>query len=94
MPEPLTKEDVFNTDRFIVADCRHGGYDDKKLQSKGRCPIFGDFVDWKSVTVVCTKEEEWEVETQLTYQHGANSVSQYKELDDGRVAMRSDYMAW
>ena len=94
MPEPLTKEDVFNTDRFIVADCRHGGYDEKKLQSKGRCPIFGDFVDWKSVTVVCTKEEEWEVETQLTYQHGADSVSQYKELDDGRVAMRSDYMAW
>ena len=94
MTERLTKEDVFNTDRFIVADDRHGGYDEKNLQSRGRCPIFGDFVDLKSVTVVCTKEEAWEVETQLTYQHGANSVSQYKELDDGRVAMRSDYMAW
>lgn len=100
----LTKEDVWGSrathnadiksDGMIVADSRLGGFDEDRLQSKGRCPIFGDHIPWKSVTVVGPADMEHEIEYWLSFVHGAESVSQVADLDDGRVAMRSDYMAW
>ena len=58
------------------------------------CPIFGDEVPYKSVTVVCDIEDATEVQYWLEYIHGANSVSDAKLLGDGRIAMRSDYQCW
>lgn len=58
------------------------------------CPIFGDKVPYKSVTVVCNEEQKQEVTYWLEYVHGANSVSSVKEIEDNNVAIRSDYMCW
>jgi hypothetical protein len=58
------------------------------------CPVFGDIVPWKSVTVICKLEEEGEVTHWLSYVHGGDTVSNRQEFTDGRVALRSDYQCW
>jgi hypothetical protein len=98
----LTKDDVFGhydeklmkrTSEGMVVCC---GYLDAKTlhPKKTRCPIFKDFIPYKSVTVVCKAEQEQEVIYWLEYVHGGNSVSGRKELKDGRIALRSDYQCW
>ena len=79
---------------MIVADCRTGGYDDDKYQSKERCPVFEDFIDYKSVTVIAPKELSEQVAYWLEYVQGSDCISQFKELPDGKVAFRADYQAW
>jgi hypothetical protein len=58
------------------------------------CPIFKDKVPFKSVTVVCNKNQVPEVQYWLEYVHGGNSVSMMKQLNNGKVAIRSDYQCW
>ena len=58
------------------------------------CPIFGDKVPFKSVTVVCDKEQYDEVEYWLMYVHGGGCVQAERDLPDGRIAIRSDYQCW
>jgi hypothetical protein len=86
----LTKEDVW------------GKYDDKahKLSNgmiiargEEKCPIFKDKLPYKSVTVVCKPEEEEEVCYWLDYVHGGG-ISKRKVLEDGKIAIRSNYMCW
>jgi hypothetical protein len=60
----------------------------------GICPIFGDEIPYKSVTVVCTEEQLNDVEYWLDYVHGANSLEKIAELENGELAIRSNYMAW
>lgn len=57
------------------------------------CPIFGDVVPYKSVTVICMKSQESEVRYWLSYVHGGPASKRF-ELPDDRVAIRSDYQAW
>ena len=88
----LTKEDVW------------GSWDENthKRTSRGMiqamtdevCPVWGDVVPYKSVTVVCHGSLVFEVEYWLQFVRGGDSVSKYMELPDGYVAMRSDYMCW
>jgi len=59
-----------------------------------RCPVWGDEVPYKSVTVVVGASDEEDAEYSLEYVHGGGSVSRRKELKDGRVALRSDYQCW
>lgn len=88
----LTKEDVWG--KFDV-------YSGERI-SKGMivarynetCPIFNDIVPFKSVTVVGPLDKQDEMEYWLDYVNGGGSISNIKELDDNKVAIRSDYMCW
>jgi len=91
LPFKLTKEDVW------------GEYDENyNLIKKGMivakykdiCPYFTDVVPYKSVTVVCDKDQEEEVTYWLEYVHGANSISNKKILDNDKIALRSNYKCW
>ena len=95
----LTKDDVWgnheeNHKGMIVADCRHGGFDKNHLRSKKKCPIFNDFIDWKSVTVICDENIENEVSYWLAYVHGGGNISKVIQLPNKKIAMRSDYQCW
>jgi hypothetical protein len=57
------------------------------------CPVWGDILPYKSVTVICKPEECNSVEEHLFNVHGG-SYSIRKVLEDGRIAYRSDYQAW
>jgi hypothetical protein len=64
-------------------------------RSEERCPIFGDTVPYKSVTVVFDPEVHpyGEVCYWLSYVHGGQHSNE-KTLEDGRIAIRSDYQCW
>ncbi len=56
------------------------------------CPVFGDRLPWKSVTVICKMEEYKEINYWLEYVHGGGAVQKTKSLPDGKLAIRSNYM--
>ena len=91
----LTKDDVFG-----LWDDDHNKVNDGLVVARGTyegveiCPIFGDDVPWKSVTIVCDVEQADEVDHWCVFVHGGNCISKYKDLPDGKVAIRSNYMAW
>lgn len=58
------------------------------------CPVWGDVLPYKSVTVICPADQEEQVSYWLEYVHGGNSISDRKELPEGKVALRSDYCCW
>jgi len=62
-------------------------------RSEERCPIFGDIVPYKSLTIVCKEDELGDALYWLSYVHGGGH-SREKKLNDGRIAIRSDYQAW
>lgn len=57
------------------------------------CPVWKDKLPYKSVTAICNADEVDEVSYWLSYVHGGE-YSKTKTLEDGRVAIRSDYHAW
>jgi len=101
----LTQEDVWGryvkiddnyvnvNDGMIVANHSFGGYNKIKAQSLKKCPIFKDYVGYKSVTVVCDKKLQDDVEYWLEFVHGGGSIQKVKDLKD-KVGIRSDYMCW
>lgn len=91
VPEPdkdtgVKQSDVWSDEGMRVA---WGG-----VNRKDTCPIWGDELPYKSVTVVCEEAQENEVVYWLEYVHGGGSVSKRKELGQGKIALRSDYLAW
>lgn len=87
-PQKLKFEDVWGTpgkDRGMIV-----------TRTDEKCPHFGDIVPYKSVTVVCKKEQVDDVVYFLEYNHGHESVSAIKDIegDLGLVAIRSDYQCW
>jgi len=86
----ITKEDVWGK----YDDVNHKIIDEGMVVARqGKCPIFGDELPYKSVTLVCTDDQLYDVLYWIDYVHGANSVSKILTMDDG-IAIRSDYMAW
>lgn len=69
-------------------------FDRVTAQLTNVCPVWGDVLPYKSVTVICPVELQDEVEGWLAYVHGADCVSQTKRLENGKVAIRSDYQCW
>jgi len=65
----------------------------KKVQTTNVCPVWKDELPYKSVTVVCLKEQEDEVKYWLSHVHGGES-EKTKTLPDGKVAIRSNYQCW
>ena len=57
------------------------------------CPVWGDVVPYKSATIVCQPDQEGEVDYWIGYVQGGGPSAR-KVLDDGRIALRSDYHAW
>jgi hypothetical protein len=100
----LTKDDVWGKydeinhrridDGMLVAR-GYGSYFTGKPHFNPICPIWGDELPYKSVTVVGPIEQEQEIRYWLEYVHGGGSVSKRKVVEDGKkVALRSDYMCW
>ena len=87
----LQKDDVWG--RF---DSDHKKISDGMIVARRDdiCPVFGDKVPYKSVTVVCKSEEVNEVLYWLSYVHGGDNINGMKEVGKGKVAIRSDYMCW
>jgi len=57
------------------------------------CPVWGDRLPWKSSTVIVPPELEDAAAFCLACADGGG-YSRRKVLEDGRVALRSDYQAW
>ena len=72
----------------------YGGFDDIKFESKSKCPIFKDKIDYKSFTVIVDKDLQRSAEYWCEYFHGGGSVSRTMNLDNNKVAIRSDYQCW
>lgn len=64
-----------------------------ELHEPVKCPIFDDILPYKSVTVVCKKEQLQGVLQHLMNAHGGGHRYE-RELPDGHIAIRSDYQAW
>ena len=58
------------------------------------CPVMGDKLPYKSVSVVCKIEQIQAVEYWLQYVHGGGCVEFVKDLHDGTALIRSNYMCW
>lgn len=91
-PSRLTKEDVWGKwDELSSTKISNGmivaSYNEV-------CPAFKDVVPYKSVTVVCDEDQVDDVTYWLEYVHGAECVEKTKRLDDGKVAIRSNYQCW
>lgn len=91
-PKTITEEDVWG--RFDETRTKKIDRGMIVARSGEICPIFGDEVPYKSVTVVGPKNKQDEIIYWLEYVHGGGSVSEIVELDDLRVAIRSDYQCW
>lgn len=57
------------------------------------CPVWGDVLPYKSVTVICDEKDASAVIGWLGYVHGGE-YSDAKQLPNGKIALRSDYQAW
>ena len=57
------------------------------------CPVWGDVVPYKSVTVVVPRKDEADAEYCLACHHGGH-WSRRKDLGRGFIAIRSDYQCW
>lgn len=91
-PEKLTQEDVWGE-----YDINNGERISRGMivaRSGEICPVFNDKIPYKSVTVICPKNQYDEVAYWLEFVHGGDCVSMTKELDDLRIAIRSDYQCW
>lgn len=64
------------------------------IQVSDICPVWKDKLPYKSVTVICKKAQQSEVEYWLEYVHGGGSVEKWQELPFGKVAIRSNYKCW
>jgi len=87
----LTQEDVWGKYNHETHTLETEGL---IVARKGICPIFGDEIPYKSVTVVCSEDQFDDVKYWLDYVHGANCVSMVEEIENGKFAIRSNYMAW
>jgi len=58
------------------------------------CPVWGDKLGYKDVTVVFSNEVEDQAVYWLEYVHGGDCVTRRKSLRGDRVALRSEYQCW
>jgi len=81
----------------------YGGFDNKKCQSKSKCPIFKDYIPYKSFTIIVSNDQFDNAVYWCEYMHGVESVWDIKQFDylrvgkhirKNQVAIRSDYQCW
>ena len=88
----LRKEDVWG--EFDVVNAKRISKGMIIASFKETCPVFGDVVPFKSVTVVCPEVQFDDVAYWLVYVHGAGCISKTKRLGNGEIAIRSNYQCW
>ncbi len=66
----------------------------KKTGLPAKCPIIGDVLGYKSVSVVCEAKDQQAVEYWLEYVHGGGCVEGTAKLEDDKIMIRSNYMCW
>jgi hypothetical protein len=66
----------------------------KKIGAPAVCPMTKAPLPFKSVNVVCKKEDQQAVEYWLEYVHGGGCVEFTVAVEGDRVLIRSNYMAW
>ena len=87
----ITQEDVWG--KWLNPQTKvHNGMVAAKTGDK--CPVWGDKVPYKSVTVICASDLREQVAYWLEFVHGSDCIANVCDLDNGRVAFRSDYQAW
>lgn len=69
-------------------------YDKATAELPAVCPVWFDRLPYKSVTVICPTEQEDEVSYWLEFCHGANCIEKVRRLENGKSAIRSNYMCW
>lgn len=69
-------------------------YDRITIKRPAICPVWGDVLPYKSVTAISCLEQQDGVEYWLEYVHGGGAIEKTKNLPDGKVAIRSNYMCW
>ena len=91
----LKQEDIFCADsKYIVATSNYGGFNDSKARSKDKCPIFKNYIPYKSCTLMCNESELDEIIYWSEWVMGGGCVSKHKVLKNGYVAIQIDYMCW
>lgn len=65
-----------------------------KGDSPTLCPVWGDVLPYKSITVIVDKADLASASDACEYVHGGGSVRKTRNLPDGKVAIRSDYQCW
>lgn len=88
----LTQEDVWGSWDIKTGNRLSQGMIIAKYNDK--CPIWGDTIPYKSVTVKCKKEQENEVTYWLDFVYGCDSVKRRKEIDNDTIALRAEYQCW
>jgi hypothetical protein len=58
------------------------------------CPVWGDTLPQKSVTVLVPAGMQGEAVFSLEFAHGGGSISRQKLFPNGMLAIRSDYQCW
>jgi len=86
---PAERDDmwVWDEDGGYIVACGYSAF-------PPTCPVWGDEVGYKSVTVIVPPKLENDARYSLEYNHGGGSVVKRRVMPDGRVAMRSDYQCW
>lgn len=83
----------FKIQKWDVWGKKSDGYKGMRVaRTEEICPIWKDKLPYKSVTVVCKKEDVNEVIYWLSYVHGG-PYSKMKDLKNGNIAIRSRYQA-
>jgi hypothetical protein len=83
-----------NLDNSKMYNWNFGGFDENNCTSKLKCPIFKDYIDYKSFTIICDKNLESSISYWCEYFHGGGSISKIKKLPNNKIAIRSDYQCW
>ena len=58
------------------------------------CPIFGDYIPYKSWTIVVEKQYLESARNWCNYFHGGGSVEKEKQVSSNKIAIRSNYLCW
>lgn len=58
------------------------------------CPVWNEELPYKSVTVICEQIQVPQVIDWLYYVQGPDCIEKKKTLEDGKYAIRANYMCW
>lgn len=91
-PLKIKKEDVWG--EYDVVQLKKISNGMVVASSDETCPVFGDVIPYKSVTVICDENQFNDVKYWLEYVHGADCIAKTKILENGKIAIRSNYQCW
>ena len=105
MKDYLDEEQFYKRLKSNIYSFSHmyGGFDNKKCQSKSKCPIFKNNIPYKSFTIIVDANQFDDAVNWCSNLHGHESISKIKQFNylrvgkhirKNQVAIRSDYQCW